>query len=118
MSETAVTLLVAIFSSNGLFSLIVLAINRHYSKKEQNEERWKRLEQTLASVTYNQLSDKIEKLLDQGYATPDQRRELKISFDAYKANDWNGDMDERMEKVYSLPTKDLKASRDIAVKLP
>ena len=110
MSDTVITLITVILGSNGLFALIQVALTRHYNKKDSNEERWERIEQTLASVAYTQLSVSIEKCLDQGYATPEQRHELKIAFDAYRANGWNGDMDARLDKVYSLPTKKMKVS--------
>lgn len=102
------TIVCAIFGSNALFGLITYLITRYFDKKDV-------MQQTLAAVAYSQLSDKIEERLDADYATPAQRKELDILFEAYKANGWNGDMDERMKKVYALPTKDL---RDIKTKLP
>lgn len=95
------TIAVAIFASNGLFGLITYLIGRHFDKKDT-------IQQTLAAVAYSELSDKIEQRLDADYATPEQRRELDILYEAYKANGWNGDMDERMKKVYALPTKKIQ----------
>ena len=40
---------------------------------------------TLAVLSYGALSDKIEKLLDQDYATPEQRKELEEFWKVYKA---------------------------------
>lgn len=62
---------------------------------------------TLAVLSYGALSDKIEKLLDQDYATPEQRKEIEEFWKVYKAHGWNGDMDARMAKVHALPTKNL-----------
>ncbi len=62
---------------------------------------------TLAVLSYGALSDKIEKLLDQDFALPEQRKEVEEFWKVYKAHGWNGDMDARMEKVRALPTKDL-----------
>ena len=50
------------------------------------------------------MSQEIERLLDQGYATPAERRVLDEMFANYKAHGWNGDMDARLEKVYRLRT--------------
>lgn len=97
----------SIFGSNALFGLITFLITRHFNRKDT-------IQQTLAAVAYSELSDKIEKRLDDDYATPAQRKELDILFEAYKANGWNGDMDERMKKVYALPTKKI----DRTLKLP
>lgn len=62
---------------------------------------------TLAVLTYSTLSDKVEKLLDQDYATPEQRKDIEHLYELYKAHGWNGDMEARMSKVHNLPTKDL-----------
>lgn len=95
------TIIVAIFASNGLFGLVTYLISRHFDRKDT-------IRQTLAAVAYSELSGKIEKRLDEDYASPEQRKELEILYEAYKANGWNGDMDERIKKVYALPTKKLK----------
>ena len=95
------TIVVAIFASNGLFGLITYLISRYFARKDT-------IRQTLAAVAYTALSDKIEERLDADYATPEQRKELDILYEAYKANGWNGDMETRMAKVYALPTKKLK----------
>ena len=92
------TIIAAIFGSNALFGLITYLIGRYFDKNDK-------VQKTLAAVAYTALSDKIEERLDADFATPEQRRELDILYEAYKANGWNGDMDARMEKVYALPTK-------------
>ena len=94
------TIVVAMLGSNALFGLITYLISRYFDRKDT-------IRQTLAAVAYTALSDKIEERLDSDYATPEQRRELDILDAAYKANGWNGDMDERIKKVYALPTKQL-----------
>lgn len=101
------TIIVAVVSSNALFGLITFLISRHDRRRDDREDRDDKILKTLAAVSYTALSDNIEKRLDAGYATPEQRRELDILFEAYKANGWNGDMDERIKKVYALPTKKL-----------
>lgn len=83
-----------VFGSNGLFMLLQYVMNNRGTTRR-----------TLAAVSYSILSDKLEMRLDSGYATPEQRREMGILIDAYKANGWNGDMDERIKRFYALPTK-------------
>ena len=92
------TIVVAMLGSNALFGLITYLISRYFDRKDT-------IRQTLAAVAYTALSDKIEERLDADYATPEQRKELDILYEAYKANGWNGDMDTRIQKVYNLPTK-------------
>lgn len=117
MTSTVIgTIIGAIFGSNALFGLITFLISRHDRQRDDKEERDDKILKTLAAVSYTALSDNIEKRLDDGYATPEQRKELDILYEAYKANGWNGDMETRMAKVYALPTK--KLNKDSNWKLP
>lgn len=95
---TSVTaIILAALGSNGLFTLVTWIINRNSATR-----------QTLEAVSYSMLSDKLERRLDAGFATPEQRKEMEILIEAYKRNGWNGDMDARIQRFYNLPTKKLK----------
>lgn len=97
----AFELLATVVTSNAVVGLIQYLLTRHFNKKDMTQK-------TLAAVTYSTLADKLERALDRGYATPEQRRDIKVLYDCYKDHGWNGDMDSRMNKVHALPTKDLK----------
>lgn len=56
------------FGTGGVTSIILKIIDRKSITR-----------QTLAMLTYSTLSAKIERLLDQDYATPEQRREIEQS---------------------------------------
>lgn len=99
-------LIIAILGTSSVTWLVQFFVTRHFSKKDKDEEGQKILRKTLGAVTYALVSNEIEKLIAQGYATSDERRALEILYDAYKANGWNGDMDARMEKVHSLPFRE------------
>lgn len=94
-------LVTAVLTSNAVVGLVQFLITRHFTKKDMTRK-------TLAAVTYSTLADKLERTLDRGYATPEQRRDIKVLYDCYKEHGWNGDMDARMNKVHGLPTKELK----------
>lgn len=96
MTSMVGMIIVAMFGSNGLFTLITWLINRNSTQKK-----------TLEAVSYSILSTRLEERLDSGYATPEQRKELEILIAAYKKNGWNGDMDARIKRFYDLPTKKL-----------
>lgn len=98
-------LLGTVVTSNAVVGLIQYLLTRHFNKKDMTQK-------TLAAVTYSTLADKLERALDRGYATPEQRRDIKVLYDCYKEHGWNGDMDSRMSKVHALPTKDLKRERE------
>lgn len=94
---TVTAIIIAALGSNGLFTLVTWIINRKSATR-----------QTLEAVSYSMLSDKLERRLDAGFATPEQRKEMEILIEAYKRNGWNGDMDARIQRFYDLPTKKLK----------
>lgn len=77
------------------------------AKHKEQEELLKKVEaalETIRLLAYSRMSEEIERLLTQGYATPAERRVLDEMFKNYKSHGWNGDMDARLEKVYSLRT--------------
>lgn len=94
--STIVAIIIAAFSSSGLFGFIQFLLTRNSAIK-----------MTLEAISYTTLSDKLEMRLDSGYATPEQRKEMEILIEAYKRNGWNGDMDARIQRFYNLPTKKL-----------
>lgn len=113
------TIVVSVLGSNGLLLFLVKRFFEKRDKKEQEErearshkeEDWEKLlEQvktcleTIRLLSYARMSEETEKLLNQGYATPTERRILDEMYKNYKAHGWNGDMDSRMEKVYRLRT--------------
>ena len=59
--------------------------------------------ETLAVITYNTISDKLNTLIQKEFVTSEERHELHILYELYKKHGWNGDMDARMEIVQHLP---------------
>jgi hypothetical protein len=112
MNDTVATVIGYIVGSQALFSFLTVVVTKLLDRKSTTRT-------ILSAVSYSTLSDKIEQRLNEDFATPEQRRELDILFEAYKAAGWNGDMEERMKKVYALPTKDLhRELKEIHAKLP
>lgn len=112
MNITIGAVLSMILGSNGLFVLIQYLITRHDKQKDTKDEQIasikadvEQMKATEAIVMYSVFSNKLERLLDKGYADPDDRRDVENMFERYKSNGWNGDMDVRVAKVYALPTK-------------
>ena len=59
--------------------------------------------ETIRLLSYARVAEEADRLIKQGYATPNDRAYLKYLYDNYKKWKWNGDMEERMHKVHSLP---------------
>ena len=108
-------LLISILSLLGVNSILLFFIKRYFDRRDRREEErarklqslYTRIEtalETLRLLSYHRMSQEIERLLDQGYATPAERRVLDEMYANYKAHGWNGDMEARLEKVYSLRT--------------
>ena len=111
MIETITTALSAL----GVGSILLFFMKRYFAKKDKEAEEDRRLRDefyrkvdigldTLRLLSYHRLSQEIERLLTQDYATPAERRVLEELSNNYHAHGWNGDMSERLEKVRRLPT--------------
>lgn len=118
-----VAVVLSVLGSNGL---LLFLVKRFFDKKDQreaeirrqreqaeenqrqrNDELYRKVDNALETIrllAYARMSEETERLLNQGYATPAERRVLDEMFKNYKAHGWNGDMDARLEKVYSLRT--------------
>lgn len=109
--ELAIALITAI-GGNGL---VLFFVRRYFDRRDKREEEreqeraqlYQRIDtslETLRLLAYHRMSQEIERLLTQGYATPQERRVLDEMYTNYKAHGWNGDMDARLDKVYALRT--------------
>ena len=108
-------LAISLLSVLGINSILLFFIKRYFDRRDQRERQemdrradlFKRVDtslETLRLLSYHRMSQEIERLLDQGYATPAERRVLDEMYANYKDHGWNGDMDARLEKVYQLRT--------------
>ena len=107
-----ITSLLTALGANGI---LLFLVQRYFKRRDQREEEdqqqkkelFRRIDtalETLRLLAYHRMSQEIERLLDQGYATPAERRVLDEMYANYKDHGWNGDMDARLEKVYQLRT--------------
>jgi tRNA C32,U32 (ribose-2'-O)-methylase TrmJ len=116
-------LIVSVLGSNGV---LLFLVKRYFDRKDKREEGEKKAREqaeqqredeikallrkvdtgleTIRLLSYARMSEELERLLTQGYATPAERRTLKEMYENYKAHGWNGDMDARLQKVYTLRT--------------
>ena len=99
----------------GADGIILYFVKRYFNRRDAREKKdqekrealFQRVDtalETLRLLAYHRMSQEIERLLDQGYATPAERRVLDEMYDNYKAHGWNGDMEARLDKVYALRT--------------
>ena len=109
--ETAISVL----SVCGVGGILMFFIKRYFDRRDKHEDANQKEQEdllknlkicmeTIRLLAYARLSEEIERLLTQGYATPSERRILDEMYHNYKAHGWNGDMDARLEKVYALRT--------------
>ena len=106
---------ISLLSLFGVNSILLFFVKRYFDKRDKREQAAEKEKETLylridnsletlRLLSYHRMSQEIERLLDQGYATPAERRILDEMYHNYKAHGWNGDMDARLEKVYRLRT--------------
>lgn len=110
---------ISLLSACGVGSILLFFIKRYFDKRDKRDaeriaEQDKLMKEvktsleTIRLLAYARMSEEIERLLNQGYATPAERRVLHEMYLNYKAHGWNGDMDARLERVYSMRTDDNK----------
>lgn len=108
-------LVTSLLSTLGAGGILMFFIKRYFDRRDKKQEQmikdqediWKEIKTSLETIkllAYARMSEEIERLLSQGYATPAERRILDEMYRNYKAHGWNGDMDARLEKVYALRT--------------
>lgn len=117
------TIIVSVLGSNGV---LLFLVKRYFDRKDKKEAEEKRAKEqaaqqredeiktllqkvdtgleTIRLLSYARMSEELERLLTKGYATPSERRILEEMYENYKAHGWNGDMDARLRKVYTLRT--------------
>ena len=106
---------ISLLSLLGVNSILLFFVKRYFDRRDKREQAAEKEKEalylridnsleTLRLLSYHRMSQEIERLLDQGYATPAERRILDEMYHNYKAPGWNGDMDARLEKVYRLRT--------------
>ena len=111
----AIEILISILSVLGANGILLFFIKRYFAQKDKKEQAehkkreslYNRIEvslETLRLLSYARMSQEIERLLTQGYATPSERKVLDEMYQNYKDHGWNGDMDARLAKVYALRT--------------
>lgn len=110
-----IDIIISLLSVFGVGGILMFFIKRYFDRRdfkenEKNQEYEKMMKEiknsleTIRLLAYARMSEEIERLLTQGYATPSERRILDEMYHNYKDHGWNGDMDARLEKVYELRT--------------
>ena len=108
-------LVVSLLALLGMDGIILFFVKRYFDRRDAREREekarrdilFRRVDtalETLRLLAYHRMSQEIERLLDQGYATPAERRVMDEMYANYKDHGWNGDMEARLEKVYTLRT--------------
>ena len=109
-------IVLGLLSVCGINGILLFFVKRYFDRRDEQEQTEKHKHdellgkvetslETLRLLAYARMSEETERLLTQGYATPAERRILDELFKNYSEHGWNGDMDERLKKVYHLRTK-------------
>lgn len=60
---------------------------------------------TIKLLSYARVAEEADRLIAKKFATPQERKYLSDLHENYHGWKWNGDMDDRMQKVRDLPTE-------------
>jgi len=94
-----VTILVGIFGSTGFWAFVS-------SRRRKKEEANSAITKVCVGVAYLGIKMSCYKLLDRGYATPDDIEDIeKYLYEPYKQLGGNGTAEMIFEKAKNLPTK-------------
>lgn len=103
MSETVITLIVAIFGSNGLFSVILFLVNRHYSKKDKKNEDLEVMRKAIAALSHDSYFRHCNMLLAKDEITQDELENHNYLYNAYHSQGLNGTGDRLHQLVLEKP---------------
>ena len=103
MSDTTITLLIAIFGSNGLFSVIVLLMNRHFSKKDKENDEHETFKMVLEAVAHDAYFDDCRRLLKKDTITEEELDNHNYLYRAYHAMGLNSTGDRMHQLVLEKP---------------
>lgn len=92
MTPETIVLLVAAFLGSTVLSTIVGKTFDYFTTKKTHEgdmvelhcNQLELIVNTLKVVSYKMLSEKLDWLLERGYATTDQRRDVQVLHDVYE----------------------------------
>lgn len=99
MNETVVTLIMAIFGSNGIFSLILFAVNRHYSKKDEKNEDLRIMKKAIAALSHDSYFRHCNLLLKKDAITQEELENHNYLYNAYHSQGLNGTGDRLHELI-------------------
>ena len=105
MTDTVITLIVAIFGSNGLFSLIVLAINRHDRKKDKRNEDVEIMRKAIAALSHDSYFRQCRFILAKDEITEEELENHNYLYNAYHSQGLNGTGDRLHQLVLEKPVK-------------
>ena len=60
---------------------------------------------TIKLLSYARVAEEADRLIAKGFATQQERKYLSDLHENYHGWNWNGDMDDRIQKVRDLPTE-------------
>ena len=105
MSDTTITLLIAIFGSNGLFSVIILLMNRHFAKKDKESDEQETFKMVLEAVAHDAYYDDCRRLLKKDDITEEELDNHNYLYRAYHAMGLNSTGDRMHQLVLEKPVK-------------
>ena len=105
MSETTITLLIAIFGSNGLFSVIILLMNRYFAKKDKESDEQETFKMVLEAVAHDAYYDDCRRLLKKDDITEEELDNHNYLYRAYHAMGLNSTGDGMHQLVLEKPVK-------------
>lgn len=114
MENIWTTILLAIFASSGIWSVITLIIQNHFNKRNSINDDQKKIDKMVIGLGHDRITFLGMAYIDRGYITKDEYEDLiTYLYTPYKELGGNGTAELVIEKVKALP---MHSSIDVAAK--
>lgn len=106
MESLIITIIVAVFASQGLWALILYLVQRKDKKKDKEDEVLDNQSQMLLGLGHDRIIYLGAKYIEEGSISEDQFENLnKYLYEPYKKLGGNGTAEKIMEDVKNLPIR-------------
>ncbi|MDY3015037.1 MAG: hypothetical protein SOR61_07640, partial [Evtepia sp.] len=90
MEDVVVMLVCAVLGSTGLSTIVTAVLNRHWHKKDNEDKKLDAIVTGLKVLMTYRVRRNVERCVDRGNVSLDEKEDVKEMFQAYKALGGNG----------------------------
>lgn len=101
--DTLTMIIVAVIGSNGLFSIIMLLMQRHFAKKDERSDEFRMVKKSLEALAHDAYFRDCRHLMQKDEITPEELENHNYLYNTYHSLGLNGTGDRMHELVLEKP---------------